>query len=81
MILRVKMIRDVRYFVDKENGYADLLTDAQREDILRRLSQYEEYSERTEQEIKGMIHHPTKEEQEEKKRKDMQRGKFNPITW
>ena len=79
-VLRAKMIRDALYFVDKENGYADLLKDAQRDDILRRLSQYEEYSERTEEEIKKMIHYPTKEELEKKMRENMKRGKFDLIN-
>ena len=61
-VLRAKMIRDVRYFVDKENGYADLLSDSQSEDILRRLAQYEDYAKRTEEEIKEMVHHPAKDE-------------------
>lgn len=79
-VLRAKMIRDALYFVDKENGYADLLTDTQRDDILRRLSQYKEYSERTEEEIKKMIHYPTKEELEKKMRENMKRGKFDLIN-
>ena len=79
-VLRAKMIRDALYFVDKENGYADLLSDTQRDDILRRLSQYKEYSERTEEEIKKMIHYPTKEELEKKMRENMKRGKFDLIN-
>lgn len=78
MILRVKMIRDVRdLLLGKEGGYADLLTDAQHEDILRRLSQYEEYSERTEEEIKGMIRIPSVDETGGKMQKELPSGRFD----
>ena len=61
----------------KDNGYADLLTDEQRCEILRRLLQLEEYAKNVEAEIKGMIRVPSEGEAEEKMRKDLQRGRFD----
>lgn len=52
---RRKIIRDARCFLGNDCGYADLLTDEQRSNILQRLSQYEKYAMNVEAEIKGMI--------------------------
>jgi len=55
MHFRRKIIRDARYFLGNDSGYAELLTDEQRSNILLRLSQYEEYAMNVEAEIKGML--------------------------
>ena len=77
MHFRSKIIRDARYFLGKDNGYADLLTDEQRCEILRRLLQLEEYAKNVEAEITGMIRVPSAGEAEEKMHKDLQRGRFD----
>ena len=74
---RRKIIRDARYFLDNDSGYADLLTDEQRSNILHRLLQYEEYAINVEAEIKGMIRIPRVDETGGKLKKELPRGRFD----
>ena len=78
LCFRRKIIRDARYFLDNDSGYADLLTDEQRSNILHRLLQYEEYAINVEAEIKGMIRTPSVDETREKMQKEPPSGRFDP---
>ena len=77
MHFRRKMIRDARYFFGNDSGYADLLTDEQRSNILQRLSQYEEYAMNVEAEIKGMVRIPRVDEAGGKIQRELPRGRFD----
>lgn len=75
MHFRRKIIRDARYFLGNDSGYAELLTDEQRSNILLRLSQYEEYAMNVEAEIKGMVRIPRVDEAGGQK--ELPGGRFN----
>lgn len=75
MHFRRKIIRDARYFLGNDSGYAELLTDEQRSNILLRLSQYEEYAMNVEAEIKGMVRIPRVDETGGQK--ELLGGRFN----